>query len=45
MGEARLRPAEGGETDENLQSVKDESSSPWTMWTSIHLTRVFGFVF
>lgn len=31
--ETRLTPAEGGETDENLQSVKDESSSPCTMWT------------
>lgn len=43
--ETRSRPAEGGETDENLQSVKDASSSPWAMWTSIHLTRVFGAVF
>lgn len=43
--ETRLRPAEGGKTDENLQSVKDESSSPWIMWTSIHLTRAFGVVF
>lgn len=31
--ETRSTPAEGGETDENFQSVKDESSSPCTMWT------------
>lgn len=43
--EARFTPAEGGKTDENLEPVKDESSSPWSMWTSIHMTRVFGIVF